>query len=122
MAFSNVNSQWPIKRGFVSLGRRSLGECETNECSRASPPIAGPQLPPPNPAGDTVFILVKDRSISFNLVHSEKDSRDPEDRLVDERDLQARKDKMFDKTVADTFPASDPLSSLPDPDEDSFAA
>jgi hypothetical protein len=29
---------------------------------------------------------------------------------------------MMDKTVADTFPASDPPSSLPDPDEDSFAA
>lgn len=28
---------------------------------------------------------------------------------------------MMDKTVADSFPASDPLSSLPDPDEaDSF--
>jgi len=55
-------------------------------------------------------------------VYSNKDSRDPEDRLVDERDPLARKDKMFDKTIADTFPASDPLSSLPDPDEDSFAA
>jgi hypothetical protein len=33
-----------------------------------------------------------------------------------------KKDKMMDKTVADTFPASDPPSSLPDPDEDSFAA
>lgn len=51
-----------------------------------------------------------------------KDSRDPEDRLVDKGDPLARKDKMFDKTIADTFPASDPLSSLPDPDEDSFAA
>jgi hypothetical protein len=29
---------------------------------------------------------------------------------------------MMDKTIADTFPASDPPSSLPDPDEDSFAA
>jgi hypothetical protein len=55
-------------------------------------------------------------------VYSDKDSRDPEDRLVDKRDPLARKDKMFDKTIADTFPASDPLSSLPDPDEDSFAA
>ena len=55
-------------------------------------------------------------------MYSNKDSRDPEDRLVDKRDPLARKDKMFDKTIADTFPASDPLSSLPDPDEDSFAA
>lgn len=50
------------------------------------------------------------------------DRRDPEDRLIDENDPRERKDKMMDKTIADTFPASDPPSSLPDPDEDSFAA
>jgi len=55
-------------------------------------------------------------------MHSEEDSRDPEDRPIDETDPLARKDKMLDKTIADTFPASDPPSSLPDPDEDSFAA
>lgn len=49
-------------------------------------------------------------------------SRDPEDRSIDESNLEERKDKMMDKTVADTFPASDPPSSLPDPDDDSFAA
>jgi len=49
-------------------------------------------------------------------------TRDPEDRPIDESNLEQRKDKMMDKTVADTFPASDPPSSLPDPDEDSFAA
>jgi hypothetical protein len=48
--------------------------------------------------------------------------RDPEDREIDEDSAAERKDKMMDKTVADTFPASDPPSSLPDPDEDSFAA
>lgn len=48
--------------------------------------------------------------------------RDPEDRRIDESNLHERKDKMMDKTLADTFPASDPPSSLPDPDEDSFAA
>ena len=52
----------------------------------------------------------------------EGDRRDPEDRLIDEDDLRERKDKMMDKTIADTFPASDPPSSLPDPEEDSFAA
>ena len=46
--------------------------------------------------------------------------RDPEDREIDESNRVERKDKMMDKTVADTFPASDPPSSLPDPDEDSF--
>ncbi len=44
----------------------------------------------------------------------DSDRRDPEER--------ERKDKMMDKTIADTFPASDPPSSLPDPGEDSFAA
>lgn len=51
-----------------------------------------------------------------------EDYRDPEDRAIDETDPLARKDKMLDKTIADTFPASDPPSSRPDPDEDSFAA
>jgi hypothetical protein len=49
-------------------------------------------------------------------------ARDPEDREINETSLPEKKDKMMDKTVADTFPASDPPSSLPDPDEDSFAA
>jgi hypothetical protein len=48
-------------------------------------------------------------------------ARDPEDRIIDENNPTEKKDKMLDKTVADTFPASDPPSSLPDPDEDSFA-
>jgi len=53
---------------------------------------------------------------------SQQVKRDPEDRHIDESNIEERKDKMMDKTVADTFPASDPPSSLPDPDEDSFAA
>lgn len=47
-------------------------------------------------------------------------SRDPEDRVIDESCRAERKEKMMDKTIADSFPASDPPSSLPDPDEDSF--
>lgn len=50
----------------------------------------------------------------------EEGLRDPEDRLIDESDRGEKKDKMMDKTIADIFPASDPPSSLPDPDEDSF--
>jgi hypothetical protein len=46
--------------------------------------------------------------------------RDPEDRQIDESDVWEKRDKMMDKTIADTFPASDPPSSIPDPDEDSF--
>ncbi len=53
--------------------------------------------------------------------HSPELPRDPEDRRIDESNAFEKKDKMMDKTVADTFPASDPPSSLPDPDEDSFA-
>ena len=41
--------------------------------------------------------------------------RDPEDRRVNPKDRRALRDKMLDKTVADTYPASDPPSSLPDP-------
>jgi hypothetical protein len=47
--------------------------------------------------------------------------RDPEDRFVHQSDSKAIREKMFDKTLADSFPASDALSSLPDPSEDSFS-
>jgi len=46
---------------------------------------------------------------------------DPEDRIVDPGDPQAKREKMLDKTIADSFPASDPPSSLPNPNEDSFS-
>ena len=46
--------------------------------------------------------------------------RDPEDRIVHPADGRAKREKMLDKTIADSFPASDPPSSLPDPEEDSF--
>jgi hypothetical protein len=59
---------------------------------------------------------------SFMAIESDRSPRDPEDREIDENNPTERKDKMMDKTVADTFPASDPPSSLPDPDDDSFAA
>lgn len=48
--------------------------------------------------------------------------RDPEDRVIDRLSLRERKEKMLDKTIADSFPASDPPSSIPDPGEDSFAS
>jgi hypothetical protein len=46
--------------------------------------------------------------------------RDPEDRVINERSEKQRKEKMMDKTLADSFPASDPPSSLPNPEDDSF--
>ena len=46
---------------------------------------------------------------------------DPEDRLVPQSP-ECIRDKMLDKTIADSFPTSDPPSSIPDPSaEDSFA-
>lgn len=47
--------------------------------------------------------------------------RDPEDRRTDTGNVFATREKMFDKTLADSFPASDPPSTLPDPTEDSFS-
>ena len=46
--------------------------------------------------------------------------RDPEDRAIDSSDTEGKREKMLDKTIADSFPASDPPSTLPDPHEDSF--
>ncbi|HWG39716.1 MAG TPA: hypothetical protein VN658_04140 [Candidatus Acidoferrales bacterium] len=46
--------------------------------------------------------------------------RDPEDRVIDEHSEQDVREKMLDKTIADTFPASDPPSSIPNPTGDSF--
>src|SRR6185437_16576924 len=38
----------------------------------------------------------------------EKHQRDPEDRVIDDCNEQQREDKAMDKTLADSFPASDP--------------
>ena len=47
--------------------------------------------------------------------------RDPEERPAPKS--EEVKDKMLDKTLADSFPTSDPPSTIPDPSEDdSFAA
>lgn len=49
--------------------------------------------------------------------------RDPEERPVSAEDKQKLREKMLDKTLADSFPTSDPPSSIPDPSEDdSYAA
>lgn len=41
--------------------------------------------------------------------------RDPEDRPVPAHDEHAIREKNLDKTLADSFPTSDPPSSIPDP-------
>ena len=48
--------------------------------------------------------------------------RDPEDRVVNKESEQETREKMMDKTLADSYPASDPPSSIPDPAEDDSAA
>jgi len=48
--------------------------------------------------------------------------RDPEDRTVNREREQELREKMMDKTLADSYPASDPPSSIPDPAEDDSAA
>ena len=48
--------------------------------------------------------------------------RDPEERTVDEDDETAVREKMLDKTLADSFPTSDPPSSIPDPGTDDSLA
>jgi hypothetical protein len=48
--------------------------------------------------------------------------RDPEDRAVNKEGEEESREKMMDKTLADSYPASDPPSSIPDPAEDNSAA
>ncbi len=48
--------------------------------------------------------------------------RDPEDRSVAAGDQAAIREKMFDKTLADSYPASDPPSTLPNPSVDSVCS
>jgi len=42
-------------------------------------------------------------------------ARDPEDRPVANEDERAQRERSLDKTLADSFPTSDPPSSIPDP-------
>ena len=46
--------------------------------------------------------------------------RDPEERPVDGTDQKQVREKMLDKTLADSFPTSDPPSTIPDPSKDSL--
>jgi len=43
---------------------------------------------------------------------------DPGDRTTDKRSEREKREKGLDKTIADSFPTSDPPSSIPDPGED----
>jgi hypothetical protein len=46
---------------------------------------------------------------------SQTSPRDPEDRSVPEGDTAKMREKNLDKTIADSFPTSDPPSSIPNP-------
>ncbi len=48
--------------------------------------------------------------------------RDPEERPVEADSEEEVREKMHDKTLADSFPTSDPPSSIPDPGEDDSLA
>lgn len=48
----------------------------------------------------------------------ENTPRDPEDRPVHPRNEEAVREKNLDKTLADSFPTSDPPSTIPDPAEE----
>lgn len=48
--------------------------------------------------------------------------RDPEDRPVNVERKDKVREKMLDKTIADSFPTSDPPSSIPNPSEDDSLA
>lgn len=48
--------------------------------------------------------------------------RDPEERDVEVESEEEVREKMHDKTLADSFPTSDPPSTIPDPAEDDSMA
>lgn len=62
------------------------------------------------------------REVASGSVERDLSVRDPEDRAVDREDAHQVREKMLDKTIADSFPASDPPSSDPAPEIDPFAA
>jgi hypothetical protein len=50
-----------------------------------------------------------------------KDTEQPNSRHDDEQQDEVREENL-DRTIADSFPASDPPSSIPDPEEEEGAA
>ena len=44
------------------------------------------------------------------------------DRPVDPEDVHKKRERGMDQTLEGTYPASDPPSTIPDPEEDSEAA
>jgi hypothetical protein len=67
-------------------------------------------------------LLLKKIVEAFMTTFIRFEYRDPEDRTVAPGDPAAIREKMFDKTLADSYPASDPPSTLPDPSVDSVCS
>ena len=74
--------------------------------------VRGPALLPCN-AADTLSLL---SGMTNTATIEESTPRDPEDRhATTEKQIR---EKNLDKTLADSFPTSDPPSSIPDPAEE----
>jgi hypothetical protein len=64
--------------------------------------------------------VIEESVFCWDTVGVEAKANDLRGRDRDETDLSKRKEKRLDKTIADSFPASDPPSSIPDPEKHSF--
>ncbi len=53
------------------------------------------------------------------MPHVSEQKQDPN---VHPEDEKKKRDRAMDKTLADSYPASDPPSSIPDPEDDEEAA
>lgn len=76
----------------------------------------------PNPTGDVMAKPKCDPNAAIPDPACEITGRDPEDREVHKKHEESVREKMMDKTLADSYPASDPPSSIPDPGEDDSMA
>ena len=76
----------------------------------------------PNPIGDVAAKPKCDPNAAIPDPACEITGRDPEDREVHRKHEKSVREKMMDKTLADSYPASDPPSSIPDPGEDDSMA
>jgi hypothetical protein len=52
----------------------------------------------------------------------EKMVREDAERPIHQEDEREKRERGMDQTLEDTYPASDPPSTIPDPEEDSEAA
>jgi len=51
-----------------------------------------------------------------------EEKRERADRPADQEDEREKRERGMDQTLEDSYPASDPPSTIPDPEEDSEAA